>query len=237
MANYDRAPVEYVAGKSAAVGISFVNRVFMWMAVGLGVTAAVSWFVARNFTEQIIAARGVFIVLLIAEVLLVIGLTAAINRISAAAATGGFLLYAALNGATLSVIFLVYSMSAISLAFFTACLTFGSVGLFGFITKRDLSGIGSLCGMALWGIIIAMVLNFFFHSTGLELFISCVGVIVFVGLTAYDTQKIKQLAVGVDGGQIDGETGKKYAVLGALTLYLDFINLFLMLLRLFGNRR
>ena len=237
---YNRAPApmedEEVRSFAAAQN-SFVNRVFGWMSAGLALTGFVAWFVANNFAKQIATSGALWLILILLEFGLVIGLTAAINRLTAAQATAGFLIYSVLNGITLSIIFLAYPKSTISMAFFTACATFGGMALYGFVTKRDLTSIGSFCGMALWGLIIGTLLNMLFRNEGVSMLMSYLGVIVFVGLTAYDTQKIKQLATAHAAGMIEEETAKKYAVLGALELYLDFVNLFLYLLRIFGRRR
>lgn len=238
---YNRAPAsmeEENEFRSFAVAQNrFVNRVFGWMSAGLALTGVTAWYVASNYDEQIATMGAMWIVLLLLEFGVVIGLTAAINKLTAAQATAGFLFYSVLNGITLSIIFLFYTQSTISMAFFTACGTFAGMGLYGFMTKRDLTSVGSFCGMALWGLIIGSILNMFFRSGNFSLIMSYVGVIVFVGLTAYDTQKIKQLATAHAAGMIEEETAKKYAILGALELYLDFVNLFLYLLRIFGNRR
>ena len=237
---YNRAPasVEEEGLKSfAAMQNSFVNRVFGWMSAGLALTGLVAWYVANNFAEQIAAMGALWIVLLLLEFGVVIALTAAINKLTAAQATAGFLFYSALNGITLSIIFLAYQKNIISMAFFTACGTFAGMGIYGFVTKRDLTSIGSFCGMALWGLIIASILNMFFRSGSFSLIMSYFGVIIFIGLTAYDAQKIKHLATAHANGMIEEETARKYAILGALELYLDFVNLFLYLLRIFGNRR
>ena len=148
-----------------------------------------------------------------------------------------FFIYAAINGVTLSWIFLAYQLGSVANAFFVTCGTFAGMSIYGYITKKDLSGIGAFCGMALWGLIIAGIINIFFHNDMAQFVISCFGVLIFVGLTAYDTQKIKQLAFAAADGEIDSESAKKMAVIGALQLYLDFVNLFIYLLRLFGKRR
>jgi FtsH-binding integral membrane protein len=220
-----------------ALQSAFINRVFLWMTTGLAITAFAAYFTAKNFSDYIATAPGIFWGLIVAEFLLVLGLTAAIRTISPAVAVIGFILFAALNGVTLSWIFLVYNLNSITATFLSTSLTFGIMGLYGWVTKRDLTAIGSLGTMFLLGLIISSVINIFLRNSTFDLIISAVGVLVFVGLTAYDTQKIKQLAVGISDGEYDGETAKKAAVIGALQLYLDFVNLFLYLLRLFGRRR
>jgi len=235
--NYDGPPVSAEAGSAVQLQNAFVNRVFGWMTIGLALTGFVAYFIAQNAAMWIVKYPGAYLVLALAELGLVIGLTAAIRRISAAAATAGFLLFAALNGVTLSWLFLAYSMDAVTATFFATSGTFGAMGLFGWLTKRDLTGLGSLCGMALIGLVIATLVNMFFPNGTATLVISWIGILVFVGLTAYDTQKLKHLAIAVGDGAIEEETGKKFAVIGALQLYLDFVNLFLYLLRIFGSRR
>ena len=229
------------AARSAAeIQSSFINRVFGWMTAGLALTGVIAYFTAAYLETHIEALRkfgNAILILMVIEIVLVIGLSAAVNRISAALATAGFLLYAALNGVTLSVIFLAYTSQSVAATFFVTSGTFGALGLYGWLTKRDLTSIGSLCFMGLLGLIIASIVNMFFHNNTAAMVISWIGVLVFVGLTAYDAQKIKQLAIAVGDGESDEETGSKLAVFGALTLYLDFINLFLYLLRIFGRRR
>jgi FtsH-binding integral membrane protein len=156
---------------------------------------------------------------------------------SSAVVTGCFLLYSALMGATLSLIFLRYSMESIAITFFVTALTFGVMSVYGYVTKRDLTSIGNLCFMALIGLIIASIVNMFVGSSLLYWGVTYVGILIFVGLTAYDTQKIKEMSMALGNELAASETGKKQAILGALTLYLDFINLFLLLLRIFGGNR
>ena len=165
---------------------------------------------------------------------LVIGLTAAINKLSLTTATLMFVLYSVLNGATMSFIFLAYTSSSITNVFFITAGTFAAMALFGYFTKTDLTSMGKILVMALIGIIIASVVNIFTKSTGLAMILNYLGVLVFVGLTAYDSQKIKQMLMQAPDA---GESAQKVALLGALSLYLDFINLFLYLLRIFGSRR
>jgi len=176
----------------------------------------------------------VFFALVIAELGLVIAMSAAINRISAATATLLFLIYSALNGVTFAAIFVIYTRSSIASAFLVTAGTFAAMSVYGYVTKRDLTGFGSFLFMGLVGIIIASVVNMFLHSAMISWITSYVGVFIFVGLTAYDTQKIKQIG---HGGFADEQSQHKAAILGALRLYLDFINLFLMLLRIMGDRR
>ncbi len=222
---------------SAAVQSAFFNRIFGWMFAGLGISGVVAYLVATRYAEALYKTPGVMIGVLIATLLLVIILSAAINKISSAAATAAFIAYAALNGVMLSSVLLVYQIGSVVQAFFAAAATFGGMGLYGYVTKRDLSGIGSLCIMGLLGIIVASVINLFWYNSTADLVISILGVLIFVGLTAYDVQKIKRLAVAVGEGAFTEEIAKKIAIIGALQLYLDFVNIFLYLLRLFGRRR
>ena len=225
------------ASNELALQSAFINRVFLWMTAGLAITAFAAFFTAKNFSDYIAATPGIFWGLIVAEFLLVLGLTAAIRTISPAVAVIGFILFAALNGVTLSWIFLVYNLNSITATFLSTSLTFGIMGLYGWVTKRDLTAIGSLGTMFLLGLIISSVINIFLRNSTFDLIISAVGVLVFVGLTAYDTQKIKQLAISVGYGEVSEADSRKMSIIGALTLYLDFVNLFLYLLRFMGNRK
>lgn len=211
-----------------------ITQVYLWMALGLALTGAVAYYTATTpeMLRFVFSSPWVFYGLMAAEIGLVFGISLLLNRISAATATGLFFLYAALNGLTLSVIFLVYTTSSIAGTFFITAGTFGVMSLYGLTTKTDLTKIGNIAMMGLIGIIIASLVNLFFQSSFMSFIISVIGVVVFTALTAYDTQKIKEIA----GQTMDGEGEGKVAVMGALTLYLDFINLFLMLLRLLGGR-
>ena len=179
--------------------------------------------------------RAIFIILILAELGMVFWISAGINRMQAATATALFIAYSVLNGLTLSFIFIAYSLGSIAVTFAITAGTFGTMALIGTVTKKDLTSLGNLFFMALIGLIIASLVNIFWANETLYWIVTYAGVLIFVGLTAYDAQKIKQmyLAAGTD----DSETVRKIAVLGALTLYLDFINLFLYLLRIFGGRR
>ena len=213
----------------------FLAKVFYWMAIGLAVTAAVAWFTLRS--GLVFSLLGPpLIVLFIAEIALVWYLAARVWKMSPGAATGCFLVYSALNGLTLSVIFLAYTATSIAATFVITAGMFGAMSLYGFITKRDLSGMGSFLFMGLIGIILASIVNIFLHSSSLGWTISVLGVLIFVGLTAYDVQKIKEMGEEgiLDRGNAMIQQG---AISGALSLYLDFINLFLMLLRFVGVTR
>lgn len=214
----------------------FLAKVFNWMAIGLGLTGVVAWFTASSGLAIRLVASPVFMILIFLELGMVFFLSARINKIQAGTATGLFVGYAILNGLTLSMIFLAYTQSSIATTFFITAGMFGSMAVYGLVTKRDLSGLGSFLFMGLIGIILASVVNIFLQSSSLYWAISLIGVFVFVGLTAYDVQKIKTM--GEQGIMEQGEDAiRKGAVMGALALYLDFINLFLMLLRFFGGSR
>ncbi|MDO8527499.1 MAG: Bax inhibitor-1/YccA family protein [Deltaproteobacteria bacterium] len=215
---------------------TFLSKVYSWMAFALGLTAMTAMFTVSNaaIREFIFGNTGIFFGLLLAELGLVMFLSFAIRKISVTAATAAFVAYSVLNGLTLSAIFLVYTNASLASTFFVTAGTFGAMSLYGYATKRDLTSIGNLCFMALIGLIIASVVNMFWSNPALYWITSYAGVLIFVGLTAYDTQKLKIMSQSIDE---ESEEGKKAAILGALTLYLDFINLFLMLLRIFGRRR
>jgi len=226
----------YTGPVAVTVGSSFFPKVYGWMTAGLALTALAAVFTlsSQAMLELIFGNRMVFYGLILGELGLVIAMSAAINRISAMTATLMFLAYSALNGITFASIFLVYTSSSIASAFFVASGTFAAMSIYGVVTKRDLTGLGSFMFMGLVGIIIASLVNIFLQNEMIYWVTSYIGVLVFVGLTAYDTQKIKQIG---QAGFADSETRHKAAILGALRLYLDFINLFLMLLRVMGSRR
>jgi len=228
--------IAYSRERAAAVQGAFIRRVYNWMALGLGATALVALYTAGNPTllSMIFGNTLVFFGLIIAELGLVIWLSAGINRLQFSTASAMFFVYSALNGLTLSVIFLAYTQASIASTFFVTAGTFGVTSLYGYTTKRDLSSWGGFFFMGLIGIILASVVNIFLKSPMVYWVVTYAGILVFVGLTAYDTQKLKDMAVQ---GFADEQAEGKSAVLGALALYLDFINLFLMLLRIFGQRR
>lgn len=216
----------------------FIRSVYNWMAIGLALTGFVAFYVSQSETllRMILGNRLVFFGLIIAELALVFSISARVHKMEASTATGLFVLYAALNGATLSVIFLVYTHATIATTFFICAGTFVACSVYGMTTKRDLTSLGGFMMMGLFGIIIASVVNMFVRSTGMSMIISYIGVLVFVGLTAYDTQKLKTMALTQPAG-LEAGVVRKGAIIGALSLYLDFINLFLMLLHIFGGRR
>jgi len=217
---------------------SFVRSVYNWMAIGLGITGVVAYGVANSpgVTEVIFGSQLIFFGLIIAQLAMVYIISARIQRIQASTATMLFIVYSALNGATLSSVFLAYTQSSITSTFFICAATFTACSVYGWTTRRDLTTMGGFLTMGLIGIVIASVVNMFFQSGAVSTIVSYVGVLVFVGLTAYDTQEIKNMALS-QPADIDAGAVRKGAILGALKLYLDFINLFLMLLRIFGGRR
>ena len=223
-----------------AVGQAFASlmkKTYLWMALALVITGMTAYGVAHNYSimETIISNRAIFWILAIAELGLVIGLSAAINKLSLMTASIMFIVYSMLNGVTMSFIFLAYTATSIATTFFVTAGAFAGLALIGFFIKKDLSALGKFFLFALIGIIIASIVNIFVGSSGLDLVISIGGVVVFAGLTAYDTQKIKEMFLAT-GTEVNEQT-QKLAVLGALTLYLDFINLFLYLLRFLGKAR
>ena len=219
-----------------AQAVGFVHRVFAWMAIGLTITGAIAWAVGTSDSEDYWQEHSALLIgLIVLELAIVFGLVFAINRMSATVAVGAFFLYSALNGVTLSIIFIAYTAGSIAGTFFITAGMFASMAALGWITKRDLSKLGSILLMALIGLILASIVNLFVASSGLYWVVTFGGVVIFAGLTAYDIQKIKKLQEA--GADAYSEQGRKTAVLGALSLYLDFINLFLFLLRIFGARR
>jgi len=214
----------------------FITRVYGWMALALTLTGMTAMRVASSQAMISFLASNMLLFwgLVIGELLLVGYLAAAVGRMTANTALAVFLGYSVLNGVTLSFLFLAYTSESISSTFLLTALTFGVMSFYGYVTKTDLTKIGNLAFMGLIGIIIASLFNIFFRSPAIYWITTYIGILVFVGLTAYDTQKIKSMnIIGNEGTEED----RKEAIIGALTLYLDFINLFILLLRLFGNRR
>jgi FtsH-binding integral membrane protein len=235
MSNFQPQPA-WISASTAETGMrvrAFIRSVYAWMFGGLLLTAFSSlWVVSSKSMQQLIwGNRAMLIVLIIAEFGLVIAISAGMRRFSAATAASMFLVYSLLNGLTLSAIFFVYSGASIMQAFVVAGGMFGAMSVYGLVTKRDLTSWGSFFFMGLIGIVLCAVVNLFLHSSGLAFVISLIGVFVFVGLTAWDTQKLKAFAT------VGGPMQENLAVYGALTLYLDFVNLFLFLLRILGDRR
>jgi FtsH-binding integral membrane protein len=214
----------------------FLAKVFNWMAVGLGITGLVAFATANTGLAMSIINSPLFFVLVLGELGLVFYLSARIDKMQATTAAGLFVGYSVLNGLTLSVVFLAYTSASIAGTFFITAGMFGAMAIYGLVTKRDLSGLGSFLMMGLVGIIIASIVNIWLHNSSLYWTISVIGVLIFTGLTAYDVQAIKR--IGENGILEQGEDMvKKGSIMGALRLYLDFINLFLMLLRFFGGSR
>jgi len=224
----------YAASQVAARQQAILRQVYLWMTVGLSITGAVAAFTSTSpaLLSLIFANSFTFFGLIIAELALVFVMSAAVQKMSSGVASALFIVYALLNGLTLSIVFLVYLQASIASTFFITAGTFGAMSLYGYTTKRDLSGIGHIAFMGLIGIILASIVNLFFHSPALYWAVTYIGVLVFVALTAYDTQKIKRMTAMVDDAHM-----QRFVIIGALTLYLDFVNLFLFLLRIFGRRR
>lgn len=221
----------------ALVRTRFVRTVYQWMAGGLVLTAASALLVVRSpaLMGALVLNRGAFLFLILAELGLVVALSAWIGRMSVRAASWAFLAYSVLNGVTLSVVFLVYTGTSIALTLLVAAATFGAAALYGTVTKRDLTGIGSFLFMGLVGLLVASVANWFLRSPALDWALSYIGVLVFTGLAAYDAQKVQRIGLAAAA---HGEAAlSRQAILGALALYLDFVNLFLFLLRIFGRSR
>ncbi|MCP4744652.1 MAG: Bax inhibitor-1/YccA family protein [Desulfobacteraceae bacterium] len=214
---------------------TFVRGVYNWMALGLALTGLIAFLVSSNESLFLFVHRT-RLLFFIGEIALVFTLAARINKLQAGTATMLFLLYAALNGATFSYIFVVYTNTLIATTFFICASSFLALSVYGWTTKKDLTGLGRFMMMGFWGILIATVVNFFLHSSGMQMIISYIGVLVFAGLTAYDTQKIKMMALS-QPANIGAAAVRKGAILGALQLYLDFILMFQYLLFIFGGSR
>jgi uncharacterized protein len=232
----DANPYAYgQAGAGSQVLSRFFNAVYAWMAAGLALTAVIAFYIGNNPSLLASIGGGGILLLFVLQLVLVFVISAAINKINANVATVLFLLYAALNGVTLSVIFAIYARATIGGAFIITAGTFGAMSVFGFTTGRDLTRIGSLCFMGLIGIVLASIVNIFVHSSMMNMAINYIGVLVFVGLTAYDTQRLKSVAIQT---QNNSAMAARLSINGALMLYLDFLNLFLMILSLMsGDRR
>ena len=226
----------YTAEQTQVIQAAFMSKVYTWMSGGLAITGLIAMYVAsiEGIEMMILENSMLFYGLIIGEILLVGYLITVINKISAQTAGMIFTVYAALNGVTLSTVFMIYTSASIGTTFFVTAGTFGIMSIYGYYTKKDLTSWGNLLFMALIGFIIASVVNFFMQSEMLYWLITYAGVLVFVGLTAYDTQKIKRMSTA---NEIGSEAESKGAIIGALMLYLDFINLFLLLLRILGDRK
>ncbi|GAB4228826.1 MAG: Bax inhibitor-1/YccA family protein [Methyloligellaceae bacterium] len=238
MADFERQYARVAAGARAGAheideGLrAYMLRVYNYMAAGLAVTGITAYLGAATGIYQQIAATPFIYLVMFAPLIMVFVLSARIHKMSVTGAQLAFWVFAALMGLSLSYIFLVYAQASIVRVFFITAAAFGGLSLYGYTTKKDLSGWGSFLIMGLIGIIIAAIVNIFLVSSALHFAISVIGVLVFAGLTAYDTQRIKEMYYEGDGAAVMG----RKAIMGALSLYLDFINLFLMLLSLFGNR-
>jgi uncharacterized protein len=228
-------PVTVLRDRAQVRVNDFVRSVYNWMFIGLALTGFIAYYVANDATMSNLVQHS-FIIIVLAELGLVFAISGFINKMSAGTATALFVLYSALNGAMLSSIFLVYKAPSIANTFFVCSATFLACSVYGWSTKKDLTSLGGFFMMGLFGIIIASLVNLFMKSNALSMIISYIGVFVFVGLTAYDTQKLKNMAASQPDG-LEGDVIRKGAIQGALSLYLDFINLFLMLLRIMGQRK
>jgi uncharacterized protein len=236
LSSYSSSSHAYPAAQVAAEEAAFMRKVYAFMSGGLFLTALSSWLVASSpaAIHLIFGNHMVFFGLIAAELLMVFAFSSMVRTMSAAGAAALFFLYSVVNGLTLSMIFLLYTRSSIFLSFAVTGGTFAGMSIYGYVTKRDLTGVGNFMIMGLWGLILASVVNIFFHSPMIYWMTTYIGVFIFVGLVAYDTQKIKELNVIGNAGT---DEDHKEAIHGALVLYLDFINLFLYILRLFGRRR
>lgn len=230
---WGQTPGAIEAGRRSEMATRFTSRMFGWMAAGLAVSGGVA-AATLSSPELFAGVASWFRALLILELVMVIGFSALLPRMNFATAASAFLAYAAVNGLTLGLIVALYTRESVANTFFVSAGTFAAMAFVGATTKRDLTGVGSFLMMGVIALLIAGVVNFFMHSSALQLAISCIGALIFTGLTAYDVQRFQKL--GYLGFQTSEEEGK-VALVGALNLYLDFINLFLMLLRIFGGRR
>lgn len=226
---------DFAVGTRDSAVIRFFNAVYAWMAVGLAVTGCVAWVVStRPVVFKQVNSLGAMIGIFVVEIVLVIVISSAVRRLSAAAATALFVLFAAINGLLLSSIFLVYTKTSITDTFVACAAMFAVMSLYGMFTKTDLTRLGKILYMALIGLIVATIVNIFVATSIFSWIVSYAGVAIFAGLTAYDTQRLQAMAVQTQG---DHALAARMSVNGALVLYLDFINMFLFLLRIMGNRQ
>ena len=231
-----RRPIELDYGTDDKAVFNFFNAVYAYMCCGLAVTGLVAWYVG---TQQEQLVRGLFgggagMLFLLASFACVWGIQWAAPRVNPNVGLALFLLYSTFVGLILSTIFIQYELGSVGQVFAITAGTFAGMSLYGYTTKRDLTGIGSVLVMAFWGLLLASVVNFFFANSTLYWIVSYAGVAIFVGLTAYETQKLKEMAYAV---QNDGVMAPRLAIIGALTLYLTFVNLFIFMLRVFGSRK
>jgi FtsH-binding integral membrane protein len=226
-----------VSGARALPINAFMRGVYWWMSAGLSLTALVAWMVfeSESIQELVYANEFVFIGFILAQLGMVIYLSARVQKLSGSTATTLFMIYSALTGVTFSVFLMAYNMPSSATGCFIPAGTFGATSVYGMVTKRDLTGVGGFMMMGLIGIIIASIVNIFMQNDMVYMVISYIGVIVFVGLTAYDTQRLRVMGESVPAD--DPEAVRRGTIMGALALYLDFINLFIMMLRIFGTRR
>jgi uncharacterized protein len=233
--NTTRRPIELGYSTDEKVVFNFFNTVYAWMCVGLAVTAAVAWIVSQNVPMvRALNSSGLGIVFLLASVGIVWAIRSTAQRLNPGLATVLFLLYSALIGAIFSGIFIIYNLQTIGGAFVMTAGVFGGMSVYGFVTKRDLTALRSILIMCVWGLFLATIVNFFISSTPLSWLITYVILAVFIGLVAADTQMLKRLAEQTRG---DAKASASFAIIGSLALYLDFINIFLSILRIMGNRR
>jgi len=233
---YNSRVIQVIPEELKASQAKFISKVYGWMSLALVVTGLIAYFISEipGIMNVIATNQPLFFFLIIAEIGLVVWLSARITKMNVVTAISAFMVYSILNGITLSLIFLIYTSSSIALTFFVTAGTFAVMSAYGYFTKSDLTRIGKIFTMLLVGIIIASLVNIFMRSPAIYWLITYLGVAVFVGLIAYDTQKIKNYFLDIEGND---KLINKVAIIGALTLYLDFINLFLFLLRLFGGER
>ena len=225
----------YAVGARATTVAATFKIVYGWMAAGLALSGAIAWYTASSGLWKTVLSGPGFTACLVAELALVFVLSLAIKKLPVAVACLMFVAYAALNGLTLSVVFIAYKLALVQRVFFITAGMFGGLAVWGTVTKGDLSGIGSMCGMALWGLIVAGLVNLFLRSSGMDWILSFAGIVIFTGLTMYDAQKIKNLAA--EEKTLDDTAVWKAGMIGALQLYLDFVNLFLHILRFMGKKR
>lgn len=231
-----RKPIELEYGTTDKSVFNFFNQVYAWMAVGLAVTACVGLFVSRtpSIMQFMFANKFVYLAAILGSVAIAWGVGSVALRVSAGAGLAMFLVYAALIGVLTSYIYVAYRMETIGAAFLMTAGVFGGMSLYGFVTKRDLTTMGSILVMCFWGLLLASLVNIFIASNALSWLITYAILAVFIGLTAYDTQKLKEIANQLDGNP---STLQRYAVIGSLNLYVDFINIFLAILRILGSRK
>ena len=234
MASFERYEGAVPRARDAEILSAFLRGVYGWMCGGLAITAATAWLVAGTpaVARALIANPFLFWGLAIAQLGIVFTLSARVDRMASGTASALFILYSALTGVTLSFVLMVYTGESVATTFLVAGGMFGALALYGTVTRRNLSAIGQFFFMGLIGLLLASFVGMFWHNDGLQFMISLVGVVVFAGLTVYDAQRLKAMALATNAGSVTAST-----IVGALALYLDFINLFLFLLRFLGNRR